>query len=209
MRAIQRDSKPLPVRGESGLTMIEVLVAVVILTIGLVGLFTVFDNSRNLTSKAYGQAAATKVAERELESVVSLGYSNIGLSTAPVPSSSSSSPNYYVTSGGQFEYDWTDPTVSEPFCVATVTGSQYCPGTVSPGPTAWNLQGIRGNIYRFVTWVDDPCGDCNGRYDYKRITIAVTVTPPSAETAQATAPGNPILVSTLVTNPNAGPGATG
>jgi hypothetical protein len=47
--------------------------------------------------------------------------------------------------------------------------------TANPWKTSWN-DGVRfsGEVFRFVTWVDDPC--CTGTQDYKRISVVVTST---------------------------------
>jgi hypothetical protein len=74
-------------------------------------------------------------------------------------------PLNYVQ-GTSYAYDWTSPSTVEPL----VTG-----GTLAPTST-WQDGRLGGNVYRFVTWVDDPCPVCTGTQDYKRVTVAVTVT---------------------------------
>ena len=61
------------------------------------------------------------------------------------------------------------------------------------------LGGESGSIYRFITWVDDPCDTnnptyCAGTADYKRVTVMVTQNNPDG-------PQKPLLISELVSDP--------
>jgi prepilin-type N-terminal cleavage/methylation domain-containing protein len=197
-------------RAESGFTMVELLAAIVVVAFGLIASMGAFDSSARLTTVGHKQEAAVQVGEREVEAVLALGYSNIGLSgSLPSASTEPNNPNYYV-SGEQYEWDWTNTSRKERFCAAASASPYTCAANVSPGPTAWSSSSVSGQIYRYVTWVPDNdwasatehCVNCNGQTDYKRVTIAVTVNGPNA-------PKKPIVISTVVTSPTAGPGSAG
>jgi hypothetical protein len=69
---------------------------------------------------------------------------------------------------------------------------------------------VRGCLYDFVRWVDDPrCSatDCPGTQDYKRVTVAVTVTS-STGSALPGGPQKPVIVSAVKANPRVGRGNT-
>lgn len=202
-------------RQEAGFTVVELLVAVLVIATGLIATLTVFDSSRRLTTLSDKQEAAAHVAERELEAVVAQlsntsGYNTIGLTTIPSHNTDSSNPNYYVTTGGLFQWDINNTSATEHFCAVTSLSPYTCSGgTVSPGPDPWTSAGVSGSIYRYVTWGGDDSSHCSsagtvksacsGTTDWKRITIAVTVSGPNA-------PTKPVLASTIVTDKTAQPG---
>jgi prepilin-type N-terminal cleavage/methylation domain-containing protein len=208
-------------QAESGFTLVELLVAIVVISVGLVATLGVFDSSRRLTTVGNKQDAAVQVGEREVEATLALPYANIGLSGSSLPSASTdpNNPNHYV-SGNEYQWDWSNTSRKEHFCAAAAASPYTCPATsppvdptapqgVSAGPEAWTSGGVSGQIYRYVTWVLDNdwttggrCPECTGSTDYKRVTIAVTVNGPNA-------PKKPILLSSIVTSATAGPGSSG
>jgi hypothetical protein len=77
------------------------------------------------------------------------------------------------------------PAATEPF----VVGGQL------QSSSTWNDGRLAGTVYRFVTWVNDPCPACASANDYKRVTVAVTITkgPPNVD---------PVVASTLARDPS-------
>ena len=193
--------------------MIELLVAMALIAGGLAALMGVFSSSEKLSTNSEKLMAASHVSQRELEAILALRYDQIGLTSIPSGSASRTNPNFYVvsdaatcaaatpaaTSAPCFRWDRSNTSQMENFC-ATSSTLPCSTGTVDPGPTSWGSGRLTGSIYRYVTWVRDSCPTCNGSTDMKRVTIAVTVDGPNA-------PKVPIINSTIVTNPSAGPGA--
>jgi Tfp pilus assembly protein PilV len=184
------------VQREDGMTLVEVLIASIVLVVGIFSVIAAYDAVRRLSSSSEAQTVRAQVAEKDMQLLLSGGYAALGLSSTPAHSTDPNNPAYYVNSGS-FQWDLTNTSRTEPLCTST----NGCGGSIAPGPTAWSSGGQSGNIYRFITWVDDPCdpnapGICAGTTDYKRVTIMVTQN-------HMDAPTKPLLISEIVTNPNA------
>jgi Tfp pilus assembly protein PilV len=194
-------------RREEGFTVIEVLVATLVLVIGLIGTLGAFDSSRDLTSSAEAHQSASAVADQELQRVEALSWTNLALTTVPTRPTgvTSSNPLYYLQSasatcaGGPttnncFQWNWSSS--SSTLYESLVTGGS----DTTADPWTWTSTNAAGGtqlsfqVYRFITWVDDTnctlstCGSSNG---YKRIVVAVT----------GTDLDQPMTLMTLVTNP--------
>jgi Tfp pilus assembly protein PilV len=189
-------------RSEDGLSLVEVMVGIFILSVGILGAMETFIPVQSFTNASEARTVEANVAERELERIVSLGYTSVGLSSTPSHSSDPNNPNFYVN-GTSFQWDLTNSSRTETLCVSPATN---CPATLPPGPTSWSSGGKSGSLYRYVTWVDDPCdptaspSKCPTAVDYKRVTVMVTHA--GHDTVR-----KPFLISTIVADPNAGPGA--
>ncbi|RPF49225.1 prepilin-type N-terminal cleavage/methylation domain-containing protein [Thermodesulfitimonas autotrophica] len=70
-------------RGECGMTLVEVLVAAVILGIMATGIFTAYDVSKRLAETARQETKAAGLAQEKLEELRAVDYS--ALSTVPNP----------------------------------------------------------------------------------------------------------------------------
>jgi type II secretory pathway pseudopilin PulG len=180
---------------EDGFTLVELLIAAVILVVGIFAVIASFDAVRRLGTNNESQTVRAQVAEKDLQQIISQGYDAIGLSSTPTHSTDPNNPNYYVINGtpSKFQWDLTNSTRTENLC----TSSTSCTGSIAPGPTAWSSGGESGSIYRYVTWVDDACGtgSCPSTTDFKRVTVMITQT-------NQDGPQKPLLVSTLVSSPS-------
>ncbi|WP_249009823.1 hypothetical protein [Conexibacter sp. DBS9H8] len=173
--------------------LVEALAAVLILTVGVMGLLTGFVASQKLSSSSERQASMSQVAQRELERVQGLPYASVGLTAAPSPSTDPGNPDYWVTAGPPATFAWNQgSSPAEALDVDTTNG------TVVPS-SSWSEGGYSGTVDDFVTWVTDTgCSPgCPASADYKRVTVAVTMTGPGAP--------SPVYVSAVVTDPNAAP----
>jgi prepilin-type N-terminal cleavage/methylation domain-containing protein len=185
-------------RRQHGFTMIELLVAIMLIAVGILATFGVLFSSQHLTLAAEHQTSLAHRAQRELERLQSLPYDQLAMaSSLPAHSTDTANPDYYVTTDtpAKFQYDRSNPSSTEAF----VTG-----GAISATPTSTTDGGQTYNVYDFVTWTTDPnCGpNCPASQNYKRVTVMVTLT-------GAAHPRRPALVSTIVVKPDAAPaGAT-
>ena len=184
-------------RDESGMTLIELLVAAVLIAVGIVALFTVFDSSRGLITTSEKNDVAAHQGETEMEQILGLPYASVALTAAPAHSVTTTDPDYYVQPSGSYQWDQSaTPKPADPMVVDPAAGALT-------HLSGWNdgQSRLSGSIYRYVTWVDDP--NIPGTQDAKRITLAITVNNngPGASGALK----KPVIVSSIVVDPKAGP----
>jgi prepilin-type N-terminal cleavage/methylation domain-containing protein len=175
-------------RQEEGFTLIEILIAVMLLTVAIMAVLSVLDSSRSLVSVSEKNQTASHRAEQELERVAALPYSQIALASAPTSSLDPSSPNYYVGPGNTYQWDPSDSTKVENLRIAA--------GGVPPS-TNWNdsQSRISGTTFDYVTDFYDPkLVSSPDQPDGRRITVAVTVNGKGLK--------KPVRTSTLVMDPS-------
>jgi prepilin-type N-terminal cleavage/methylation domain-containing protein len=183
-------------RDESGMTLIELLVAAVLIAVGIVALFTVFDSSRGLITTSEKNDVAAHQGETEMERILGLDYRNVALTAAPAHSTVTTNPDWYVQPSGDYQWDQgSSPKPADPMAVDPTLGAVTHVSTWSDGQSR-----LSGSVYRYVTWVDDP--NIPGTQDAKRITLAITVNNngPGASGALK----KPVIVSSMVVDPKAG-----
>lgn len=114
-------------REEGGFTLVELLSAMLVVSIGVIALLMTFDTSRNLVSFSEAKETAVHLAEQELERLETIPYAQLELSDnpqdcSPAPCTSTNELAYYVGPAGWYRWDQT-PTPTEarpaPRCVAS------------------------------------------------------------------------------------------
>ncbi|HET6570501.1 MAG TPA: hypothetical protein VFG58_03335 [Solirubrobacterales bacterium] len=183
--------------GEAGLTMIEVLVAAVVLVMGAAATFGIFAAATRNAQRAKASQVALDLAQEEMERLHSIPYEELAVNAMPAPSTNQKSPNYRV-SGGLFALKRGNPPQAYfPVDVNSETGfspeSEFFSGDTEHG-------GVTGTVYRYVVWRNDPtCSSelCEGEQDYKQIVVAVK---PDRTVSQGGEAGY-VEVQSAVTNP--------
>jgi prepilin-type N-terminal cleavage/methylation domain-containing protein len=162
---------------DDGFTLVEILMALVITSVGIMAVVSVLEHSRTLTTQTEKNEVASHIAEREIESLSALTFSQIGLVSLPGHSTIQGNPDYYV-SGSNYRWDQSGGAPVEPL---------KTPGGIQTAST-WTDPASRfsGEIHRYVT-------DVGGDDNVRRVTVAVTVNGPGL--------AKPVLISTLETNP--------
>ncbi len=192
-------------RDEGGFTIAEVLVAALILAIGFLGVVSAFNSGRKLSLLSERRTVMSHRAQLELERLQAKPYTELEMSSAPTHSSETSNPDYYVISGTTPEYQYgSSSSEAEPLVVATTaTSTMVAPSpsgrecSTSIGACEWKDGQLSGKVYDFVSWhKDGKCGSCPAKENYKRLTVAVTLTTPSGAKAVA-----PTRVSTFLAAP--------
>ncbi len=182
-----------PAAGQAGFSLIELLIAITVLAIGILSMLMAFDVSRKLSLVSERSAAMAHVAQKEIERIEGVSYSQIGLTSTPGTSTNPANPDYYVAAGPPATFAWDRILLSSETLAIDATG-----GTIAP-TGSWSQGLLSGQIYDFVTWTSDPrCAPgCPATQNYKRITVAVTM------------PGGlhptPVFVSSVVADPQAAP----
>ncbi len=178
---------------QHGFTIVEVLLALVVLTVGVLSAFTAFAASQKLSLVSERHQSMVDVAQKEIERVQGVSFDQVGMTSSPGTSSNRANPDFYVTAGSSptFEWDRTGGS-TEPLDIDSTNG------TITP-VQSWSEGQFTGQIYDFVTWTTDPkCSPgCPSSQDYKRITVAVTV---SGVTQPAA-----VWESSVIADPSAAP----
>jgi prepilin-type N-terminal cleavage/methylation domain-containing protein len=198
---------------EDAFTLIEVLVAVLILTVGLLGLIGAFDSARKLTLLSERRTSMAHRAQLEIERLQAVPYSELLMTSTPPHASETTNPDYYVKEGSPPEYQYgTSSSEAEHLAIASLecTTLKTSCGVISSAPTGrecsnydgaceWKDGLLKGTVYDFITWHPDSCGEsatCKPTEAYKRITVAVTLKVPGGSR-----PVPAVRVSTLVAGP--------
>jgi prepilin-type N-terminal cleavage/methylation domain-containing protein len=196
---------------EDGFSLIELLVAIVLIAIAVTATAATFDHSRTSTSAGERLEAMSHQAQMEIEKIQAETYANTGFKTgagtagtdqqpaATTPAFQTSDAKSYVVNSSPiraFAYDRTNTATTEPFVVAGAgpNGNDNTCTCTTINESSWTNGRQSGTVYRFVTWVNDTCGSpdlCPGTQDFKRITIVVSESKRAAD---------PVIVSTIKRN---------
>lgn len=175
---------------EAGFTIVEVVIAVLVLVMGALATFGLLNAATRNTQRAKATQVALNRAQQEMEVLRSLTNAQLAM-TAPAPSSSDPlDPDYRVSNvNGKYAL-----TREPPGSYATMVvnehplygGGSVKGGIVNPGPVAFTSGDVSGKIYRYVLWQNDAaCGSpCPGEQDYKRIVVAVKLDTPGNQAGE-------------------------
>ncbi|HEX5990357.1 MAG TPA: prepilin-type N-terminal cleavage/methylation domain-containing protein [Solirubrobacterales bacterium] len=215
---------------EDGLTLIEVLVAAIILALAAMATFGVLAAATRNAQRAQATQVALDKAQEEMEKLQTLSYSELALTKAPQYVNNPLNPNYrYRVSDGKFAVQ-RDP-LGQYGEIVRNEGSLYGSedpiegGVVKPGPFPFEEGNVSGDVYRYIVWRNDPqCPEsevgsedfCPGQQDYKQLIVAVKLDGPVAQQGET----NYVEVQSKVSNPlaqaqrstrgdNVGEGGTG
>ncbi|MGA3362869.1 MAG: prepilin-type N-terminal cleavage/methylation domain-containing protein [Solirubrobacteraceae bacterium] len=203
---------------QDGLTLMEVLVAMAVLVIGLLGYFGTITASGTAITGAERADAMTQIGEQALQAVEALPYASVSDSSTPARTTTSdtTNPTYYLVNGPVagsscttaitcYQWNPSSATSAEPVDVNAATGK------VAPGPTTVVVAAPSGAtcstgnttncqqtyaLYVFVTdSTDSVCSQsgvtCSSTTSYKRVTVAVKNLGPGS-------PYNPLYFTTFV-----------
>jgi prepilin-type N-terminal cleavage/methylation domain-containing protein len=122
-------------RRQDGMTLIEVLVTILVVSVGTLATLGSFTEFSQAARKSQQRAVLVSLAQQQLEALRPTPYAQLGLASAPTAAAAVEAPR-------------TGPSADEPLA----TG-----GVVRPGGDAFDVQGVKGRIYRYVTWRDQAC----------------------------------------------------
>lgn len=157
---------------ESGLTIIEVLVASIVLVLGAAATFGLLAAATKNAQRAKATQVSLDLAQEEMERLHSLPYESLAVSSLPETSSDPLDPGYRVQ-GSQFALK-RSPMGSYGTMVldaekGIATESDFFSGNPEQG-------GVKGTLFRYVVWRNDatcPEAECPGEQDYKQVVVAV------------------------------------
>src|SRR5438270_8370674 len=94
-------------KAQSGFTMIDSIVALTVLAVGILGTGMGLDTSRRLSLVSERHATMAHIAQKEIERLEGIPYSNIAMSSAPGPQSTNAAdPDYYLINGSPPSLQW-------------------------------------------------------------------------------------------------------
>jgi Tfp pilus assembly protein PilV len=172
--------------GESGISMVEVLVAAVILTVAALAIATLAESADHSTFRAEEDQVAVNRLQEEMEHIRQLPFNEIALSGTPVRSTTAGDPNERVsTDGTHFDVNrnGTNPKLlayaggTTPDGKAMGCGAAGQPAcAINPGPESFQSGDVSGKIYRYVVYPGVPanCTGCSADY-FKRIIVIVKI----------------------------------
>ena len=159
--------RALVFREESGYSLVEVLIAIVLLTVGVLGTVALVDNANLRTSDTKGREGATSLARELVESSRTVPFNNITptdlqpeLSAKPGLADSDGAAGWQVERRNfTYTVSYTACTVddgSDRYGTAASHDATYCPGSVSaPSPSGAdrNPADFRRVVFR-IAWQD-------------------------------------------------------
>jgi type II secretory pathway pseudopilin PulG len=174
---------------EAGFTIVEVMVAAVILVIGALTTFGLLSAATRNTQRAKATQVALNLAQQELEALRSLSNEELALTSTPPHSSDPLDPNYRVTSGsfavvreprGSYR-----PLVVKGGEIQGESGKTIEKGVVKPSQQ-FETGDVTGTIHRYVVWGnDEACGsECPTTQDFKQIIVAVKLDTPGNQAGE-------------------------
>ena len=173
-------------RGEDGFTLVELLAALTILLVGILGVVATLDRTRDAVGFSEVRETAVHRAEREIERLRSIPYAQLALAGVPTESADPADPARYVN-GTKFQWDPGDASRQADF----VTG-----GSIAPR-TPWSDGRLGGTLQVYITRYDDPATDIGGTPAARRVIVGVTVDGPYSLR-------RPTMVSTVIHEPAVG-----
>jgi hypothetical protein len=176
---------------EAGFTIVEVLVAAVILVIGALTTFGLLSAATRNTERAKATQVALDLAQQELEALRSLHNDELALKRYPPASSDELDPNYRVNASlGTFALE-REPRGSYRKLVVIGGEIQGEPeksieeGVVEPSEP-FEVGDVSGTIHRYVVWRnDEACGSqCPTSQDFKQIVVAIKLNTPGNQAGE-------------------------
>jgi len=191
MRAPPTLRSAAPPSREGGFTIVEMVVAALILSVGALTTFGLLSTATKNTQRAKATQVALNRAQQELEAMRSLTEDQLALTRTPPHATSPLNPNYRVNdSNATFALLRHPPSDYATMVVegAPLYGGGFIAGgVVVPGPTPFTSGDVSGDVYRYVVWRDDAnClpATCPGTQDYKQIVVAVKLDTPGNQTGE-------------------------
>ncbi|HYP55578.1 MAG TPA: hypothetical protein VEQ41_04660 [Solirubrobacterales bacterium] len=161
---------------DDGMTIVEVVVAGLILTLGALGVLGIVDAATRNTFRAEQSQVVANVLQGEMEKLRQLPYQELALTSLPVNSTDPENPNSRVAST-RFFYTGRSGTGLKPLVYngGSNGGETIKDGAVAPGPTPFQIGEVKGNVYRYVVWDTCPASLCADRGHLKRAVVVVTL----------------------------------
>jgi len=197
---------------ERGFTIIEALLAIVVMSVGLLAAVSVLETAGRTAYSAERQEQYVAFGQREMERLRTLRFDDLALSVLPSHESSGSAPGdnnpanpdfYVLDNGGARTLQIKDNYANSGSAAIPGTdanGEPLISGGVVASGEAFSVAGTQGTVYRYISQRTETCTNCTAG-DSKRITLAIV--PEGADNGAG--PKKPIWLTTIVNDPDARP----
>ncbi len=178
-----------PSAREGGFTIIEVLVAVLILVMAAAATFGVLSAATKNTQRAKATQVALDRAQQEVEALRGLKNEELAMTVTPAHSSDPLNPGYRV-SNSEFALTREPPGSYHAMVVnggSLYGGGEVEGGVVDPGPIPFTSGDVSGEVYRYIVWRNDekcPEEKCPGKQDFKQIVVVVKLNTPGNQSGE-------------------------
>jgi len=170
---------------QEGFTIVEVLVAIFIVSIAAMVTFSLMTTATRSAQRAKANQVAIEFAEQELERLRSEPDEDLAMNGIPSPSTNPNSPNYRIRTD---EFALRRQPLGEYGEMVRIGGKLEGKGTNEEGSNlitqgdvvpaeSFESGDVTGKVFRYVVWRnDEACGaSCPTQQDYKQIVVAVQV----------------------------------
>lgn len=159
---------------EDGMTLVEVVVAGMILIVGALGVFGIVEAGTRNVFRAEQSQMVANLLQQEMEKLRSVPYSELALTSLPSHDSEAENPNSRIASTSFF-YTGRNKTGLKPLVYngGTSEGETIKGGTVVSGPTEVKIGELKAKVYRYVVWDTCPASLCQDGHHLKRAVVAV------------------------------------
>lgn len=144
---------------EAGFTLVEGLVAGLLLLIGMLGSIGIFESSGHESATGERQQIAAERAQAELERIRELPYNELAINNAEgwSPSGAAGDPIERISGTyPEYQFAWNEAEGAEEMVMSETPNRGISPYTpASSGATGGGGPGM--TIYRFVSWRDEEC----------------------------------------------------
>ena len=161
---------------EDGMTVVEVVVAGLLLVAGSLGVLGIIDAGTRNVFRAEQSQAVANLLQGEIEKLQQLPYEELALTSLPVHSTDPANPNSRIASTSFF-YTGRKGTGLKPLVYngGSSEGETIKGGTVNPGPTTFQVGDLKGTVYRYVVWDTCPSSLCTDGRHLKRAVVVVSL----------------------------------
>ena len=158
---------------ETGITIVEAVVAATVLLIGLLAGFLALDSASSAGKTAERQAIAAAVGERQIERMLAMSWTELVHCRTPQQSADPNNPLHHVQPGTPTRFkvlqDYRQPSLGALTGtpaegeVLAIQSPETTPcdasrsDAVFEGPVPFQSGTATGVYYRFVSWRDDTC----------------------------------------------------
>lgn len=163
-------------RREEGMTIVEVVVAGLILMLGALGVLGVVDAASRNTYRAEQSQVVANVLQGEMEKLRQIPYAELALTELPAHSSDPEDPDSRISSTS-FYYTGRNGTGLKQLVYngGSDGGETIAGGTVDPGPTSFQVGDVNGTINRYVVWDTCPASLCADGRHLRRVVVTVSL----------------------------------